>query len=189
MREISTKQERTTLVAMNSSLLRLHFMRNALLKAPWLPDSPPKKPLKIPPRGKSFLLKEIFSDWGEISRNTKNSISTPMTRLISVTSKLWFKKLYFIIKLFWAINERDRLPNTAAIIAGMPNLISTSLLLFFPNKNNLKILFRKCTMAVKLMAMGAGKNKIKTGVKTVPSPNPEKRVIPEIRNVEMAIIV
>lgn len=43
-------------------------------------------------------------------------------------------------------------------------------------------------MAVKLIAIGIGKNKIKIGVKTVANPNPEKNVSPAKTNADINII-
>jgi len=51
----------------------------------------------------------------------------------------------------------------------------------------LKILFKKCTMAVKAIAVGSGKNIPKTGSKIVPNPKPEKKVSIEANRAVRAI--
>jgi hypothetical protein len=67
-------------------------------------------------------------------------------------------------------------PKTAAITAGIPNLINTSLFTFCPTKKSLKILLKKWTTPVNAIANSTGKKIIKIGVRMVPSPNPEKKV-------------
>ena len=54
--------------------------------------------------------------------------------------------------------------------------------------NELKTLLNKCTTPVKVMANSIGKNKAKTGIKIVPSPNPEKKVKIEVRNATRQMI-
>ncbi len=49
------------------------------------------------------------------------------------------------------------------------------------------MLFRKCTMAVRIMAVSIGKNKAKNGVRIVPRPNPEKKVSMEAINATIPI--
>jgi hypothetical protein len=83
------------------------------------------------------------------------------------SEKIGFKLLIFI-------NIRE--PTKANIIAGIPNLMRTSLFAFFPTNNNLNILLKKCTTPVSAIANSTGKKTIKTGVKIVPKPNPEKNV-------------
>src|SRR5688572_17900408 len=51
----STKVETTTAVPINASFDNPALIRKALLKAPWLPESPPKKPLNAPPSGNLLL--------------------------------------------------------------------------------------------------------------------------------------
>ena len=50
------------------------------------------------------------------------------------------------------------------------------------------MLFRKCTIPVRDMAISIGKNKINTGVRMVPKPNPEKNVRREAKNATTLII-
>ena len=51
---ISTIVDTKAVVPINAALDNPDLMRKALLNAPWVPDSPPKKPLKIPPKGIHF---------------------------------------------------------------------------------------------------------------------------------------
>ena len=73
-------------------------------------------------------------------------------------------------------------PAKAAIIAGIPNLKTTLRLANLPSRYNLKRLFRKCTRAVKAIAISTGKNKMKAGNSKEPNPNPENNVNPEAKN-------
>ena len=73
-------------------------------------------------------------------------------------------------------------PKKAKGIAGKPNFRSTALLIFLKVKLNLKILFKKWTIAVIAIATSIGKNKMNAGVKMVPTPNPEKKVSNEVNN-------
>ncbi|GAA0714564.1 hypothetical protein GCM10009430_07940 [Aquimarina litoralis] len=74
------------------------------------------------------------------------------------------------------IRSNTQAPKNAAIIAGIPKRTKTDLLAFFPTKNNLNTLLKKCTIPVKAMAISTGKKIIKTGVRMVPKPKPEKKV-------------
>jgi hypothetical protein len=76
----------------------------------------------------------------------------------------------------FVILSSNQAPANAATIAGMPNLRRTSLSAFFPTRVTLKRLFEKCTTPVNAIAMSIGKKIAKTGIKIVPSPNPEKNV-------------
>lgn len=71
--------------------------------------------------------------------------------------------------------------------AGTPNRIITFHTENFPTSVNLNRFVSKCTPAVEAIAIGSGKNKAKTGIRTVPKPKPENRVSAEIINAEMQI--
>ena len=73
-------------------------------------------------------------------------------------------------------------PTKAATTAGIPNRKSTCRSAFLPTRNNLKILLKKCTTPVNAIARSTGKKIIKTGVRIVPNPNPEKKVRIATRN-------
>jgi uncharacterized protein YjgD (DUF1641 family) len=74
------------------------------------------------------------------------------------------------------------------MIAGIPNFKSTSLSEFLPTSEILKRLFEKCTTPVNAMAISMGKNMANTGIKIVPSPNPEKNVIMAVKNAARQIM-
>lgn len=67
-------------------------------------------------------------------------------------------------------------PRKAKRMAGIPKARMIFLLAFFPNKNNLKELFRKWTIAVRIIAISMGKNNPKMGSNRVPKPKPENSV-------------
>ena len=73
-------------------------------------------------------------------------------------------------------------------MAGNPNRSKTSLFIWLPTRNILKILFKKCTIPVKEIANSTGKYRIIIGVKIVPSPNPEKKVKIAAKKVTSEII-
>lgn len=64
-------------------------------------------------------------------------------------------------------------------MAGNPNLITVVLSKNRPISPIFNKLLRRCTIAVKPIAISIGKNKTKTGVNIVPKPNPEKKVSKE----------
>ena len=70
-----------------------------------------------------------------------------------------------------------------------PNNNTTLLLMCFPTKNILKILFSKWTTAVKAMEISSGKKTANTGKRRVPNPNPEKKVSADPSNAVNAIII
>ena len=74
---------------------------------------------------------------------------------------------------------RHQEPIKAANTEGIPKRIKISLSIFLPYKESLKILFKKCTMAVNAMATSIGKNNAKAGSNNVPKPKPEKSVSAE----------
>ena len=84
--------------------------------------------------------------------------------------------------------KSSQAPKNAAITAGIPNLNSIILSASLPTIISLKILLNKCTTPVKEMANSIGKNKAKTGIKIVPSPNPEKKVKIDVRNATRQMI-
>lgn len=51
------------------------------------------------------------------------------------------------------------------------------------------MLLKKCTMPVKAIANSMGKNNMKTGVKMVPKPKPEKNVRMEVAKAVMQMIM
>jgi hypothetical protein len=82
--DMSIITEIITPVAINSSFVKFSFIKNADLSAPWLPESPPKKPLRIPPIGKYFLSKFILVKNGIISNNAKNAYKTAINNLTGI---------------------------------------------------------------------------------------------------------
>lgn len=75
----------------------------------------------------------------------------------------------------------------APAMDGIANFLNISLLIFRPNKKNLKILFRKCTTATVGTASSTGRKISITGSSTVPNPKPEKKVSSEAINAVSAI--
>ena len=73
-------------------------------------------------------------------------------------------------------------PAKDAIIAGIPNLNRTSLLAFLPASMILNRLLEKWTTPVNAIAISIGKKIANTGIKIVPSPNPEKNVRIAVKN-------
>ncbi len=69
-------------VAMSAFLDKFVLTKKAVLKAPWCPDSPPKKPLKAPPKGSHFLSKAGRTFSGVHSINAKNKSKQPMVILV-----------------------------------------------------------------------------------------------------------
>ncbi len=88
---------------------------------------------------------------------------------------------YSVIGFKCARLVKQSAPKKANIIAGIPNLRTTSRIACFPRRNNLKILFRKWTIAVNAIATSTGKKILNTGTSIVPSPNPENSVSPDAR--------
>lgn len=84
--------------------------------------------------------------------------------------------------------KSNQAPKKAAIIAGIPNLMSTLLLALFPTRKSLNILLKKWTTPVNAIANSIGKNNAKTGIKIVPKPKPEKKVKIDVRNATRQII-
>jgi hypothetical protein len=60
---------------------------------------------------------------------------------------------------------------------------------FLPTRINLKILLKKWTTPVRAIARSTGKKIIKTGVRMVPSPKPEKKVRMAIKNAAAEIMI
>jgi len=83
---------------------------------------------------------------------------------------------------------RTHAPTKDANIAGIPNLISTVLSVFFPTRKILKRLFEKCTTPVSAIAMSIGKKIANTGIRIVPSPKPEKKVRIAVKNATRQMI-
>jgi len=75
----------------------------------------------------------------------------------------------------------------AEIIAGIPNFKTIDQFISFFIKNHLKILFTKWTTPVNVIANSVGKNTSNIGVRSVPSPNPEKKVRIAIKQANMEI--
>lgn len=74
-------------------------------------------------------------------------------------------------------------------MAGIPKRSKTDLSVFLPTNVILNMLFEKCTTPVSAMAISIGKNMAKTGVKMVPSPNPEKNVKMAVKNAAKQMII
>ena len=70
-------------------------------------------------------------------------------------------------------------PKIAPNIAGIPKANTIFQSTYLAINPNLKTLFKKWTIAVSPIAIWIGKNKLKTGNKSVPSPKPEKNVSKE----------
>jgi hypothetical protein len=73
-------------------------------------------------------------------------------------------------------------PARAAAAAATPKRRTTVQSACRPIRTSLKPLLARCTTAVAAMATGTGKNNAKTGISTVPRPNPENRVTPDMTN-------
>ena len=58
----------------------------------------------------------------------------------------------------------------------MPNLLTIDQFMLFLTSNHLKILLTKWTIPVSVIASSVGKKTKRTGVRSVPNPNPEKKV-------------
>jgi hypothetical protein len=80
-------------------------------------------------------------------------------------------------------------PKNAAKIDGIPNRMMVALSACFPKSDSLKRLFRKCTIAVSIIAISIGKNNPKTGTNNVPNPKPENNVKPEPKKATLHIMI
>ena len=185
---MSTKIEITTVVPINSFLFKPDFIKKALLKAPWLPVNPPKKPLKNPPRGRFFFSNFNFLKNGITSIKANINKSMDITNFNNFTSMIYSNSLYEYRIILLSNSKRICEPTKADNIAGNPNRTKTSLFTWLPTRNILKILFKKCTIPVNEIANSTGKYKIITGVNIVPRPKPEKKVKMAAKKVTSDII-
>jgi hypothetical protein len=81
----------------------------------------------------------------------------------------------------------NQAPANDATTAGRPKRKTTLLSAFLPTRISFKTLLKKCTMPVSAMASSIGKKMANTGVRIVPSPNPEKKVSRDVIKAAMQI--
>jgi hypothetical protein len=84
----------------------------------------------------------------------------------------------------WFYARINQAPKIAVKIAGMPNVNVIFQLIVFLNRINLKILLRRCTKAVVAIAKGRGKKMAMMGISNVLSPNPEYKVMKDVKKAE-----
>lgn len=73
-------------------------------------------------------------------------------------------------------------PNMAVTAAGAANFSSTLQLVYSKIKPALNKLFARCTNAVAAIASLISRKMARTGIRSVPSPKPEKKVINAVPN-------
>ncbi len=76
----------------------------------------------------------------------------------------------------WRVKSNSDAPIIAPMTEGIPNLRTILKSICLYNNVNLKILLKKCTMAVMAIAISIGKNTTNTGVSRVLKPKPETNV-------------
>lgn len=113
---------------------------------------------------------------GNSSNAEKNKSRTAIISFKGVISNSFPQSMYLC-----KAGKSDKRISTHAPIkdastAGIPNRNNTFLSTIRPVRINLKRLLAKCTTPVNATATSTGKNKANTGINTVPSPNPEKKV-------------
>ena len=82
---MSTKQAMTTPVAINASFVKFVRIKNAVRNAPWFPESPPKKPLKRPPRKRYLMSNCSLVNFGLMSKRAKTKRRIPIISFIGTT--------------------------------------------------------------------------------------------------------
>ncbi len=85
------------------------------------------------------------------------------------------RNLSQMIFVYLINRSAKKAPKKAVGIAMSPNRVNTYLSTFLPVRRNFIILFRKCTIAVKVIARSTGKKIANIGISKVPSPKPEKK--------------
>lgn len=103
--------------------------------------------------------------------------------MIPDISKLLWTDLIWKERQFEVLLDK---PITAPRTEGIPNFCKISISYSFLMIKKLNVLFKKCTASVRPTAASKGKNSANTGRRTVPSPNPEKKMIQEVKKAASA---
>jgi hypothetical protein len=98
---------------------------------------------------------------------------TATTSFAGVISNSRSPRVYVARGVMPESNVRTRAPAMPAMTAGIPKIATTRQSARRPTNPMRNRLFARCTTAVEAIATGTGKKSAKTGIRRVPSPNPE----------------